>query len=249
MTSPKNNSKILQTIVILLSSGVIASIVAFLMPKIWPENRPPHAVIVSSDTLGSEPLEVLFDAAKSSDPEGLPLVYNWYIDGSEVSSIETIKHTFDTPGKYTVKLLVTDSKGLGAKDSLIVEVTSANPITTNSNPPRKPEYRINWSKKDEEGRLYSETFSHLSQNMHNSGAVNVDGTYSISNKEGKIYKVTFTHEGQFCGWNYNPDGGYSGKTQILNDTTFKWFRRWDGKPCKEIYEAFYEVPNKIPVKK
>lgn len=126
-------------------------------------------------------------------------------------------------------------------------------MNTTISPPapqkENPVFQIVWKKKDSLDRPYSEVFSHTSENRHNIGAKNTGGIYKLSNADGRIYDISFKHVGEFCGWNYNPNGGYSKNVEIIEGgRSFRWARRWDGKPCTEIYEAFYEIPEKVCIK-
>ena len=116
-------------------------------------------------------------------------------------------------------------------------------------PPPQPVYEMRWFKEDESGRPYAQTFSHVSQNRHNQAAVNTSGQYNLGDSSGRIYRVDFRCEGEFCGFNYNPDGGYSSNTTIIDGgRSFIWRRRWDGRPSTEFYTAYYEVQRRVCVR-
>ncbi len=91
------------------------------------QNEPPNAVFVATtgdqtaqsdkeeNILGTAPLEVQFDASKSSDPDGAIESYSWdFDDGESASGIEAT-HTFNQSAEsteaYTVVLTVTDNGG------------------------------------------------------------------------------------------------------------------------------------------
>jgi len=67
----------------------------------------------------------LFDGAQSSDPDGDPLTYSWdFGDGSSEPGA-TAFHYFVKPGRYVVRLKVSDGKGTAcstAVDEVIVEI-------------------------------------------------------------------------------------------------------------------------------
>jgi hypothetical protein len=66
--------------------------------------------------------------------------------------------------------------------------------------------------------------------------------FSLDVPNARIYQVEFKHFGAFVAWNYNPDGGHAGWTQILPDgKSFVWRRKWDGGSTLEVYTAYYEV--------
>jgi len=56
---------------------------------------------------------IVFDAAASSDPDGIAnYTWNWGDTSSNVTTNPIITHTFSTPGSYNVNLTVTDNTGL-----------------------------------------------------------------------------------------------------------------------------------------
>jgi PKD repeat protein len=56
--------------------------------------------------------EIAFDGSKSSDPDGDELDFAWdFGDGTSSTSVEPT-HSFENPGKYQVKLIVTDVAGI-----------------------------------------------------------------------------------------------------------------------------------------
>jgi PKD repeat protein len=84
--------------------------------------------ITSSDTEGVAPATFQFEANVIDGTE--PYTYRWnFGDGSEESNDKTVEHTFDEAGEYTVRLIVTDSDGRTATDSIVVTVTTEEPPT------------------------------------------------------------------------------------------------------------------------
>jgi cytochrome c len=75
-------------------------------------NRPPVARFEADKETGAVPLTVQFSAAKSLDYDQDPLTYTWII-GEEVmqGNGPAFTYTFESPGIYDVKLIVTDTKG------------------------------------------------------------------------------------------------------------------------------------------
>jgi hypothetical protein len=55
--------------------------------------------------------EVVFDATRSSDPDGDRLRYEWLVDGVLVGSTPILNHVFTTPGRKIVTLRVDDGFG------------------------------------------------------------------------------------------------------------------------------------------
>ena len=87
-------------------------------------NRPPVAVATASTTGGPIPLTVRFDGLQSSDPDGDPLTYSWDLNGDGVFGDSTAvapTYTYTKPGKVTVRLRVTDSRGASATASISIQ--------------------------------------------------------------------------------------------------------------------------------
>ena len=66
---------------------------------------------------------VKFDGSNTYDPNYDDITFSWdFGDGSKGSG-KSPSHTYDKPGKYTVKLTVTDENGASATDTTTVEIT------------------------------------------------------------------------------------------------------------------------------
>lgn len=77
-----------------------------LIEKFWPsDNKLPSAEIAKIKQEGIIPFEVIFNGAKSLDPEGNALTFKWMIDDKEISRKESFKYRFDSPGKYNIYFL------------------------------------------------------------------------------------------------------------------------------------------------
>jgi PKD repeat protein len=88
------------------------------------QNQPPTAIASGSPLSGSIPLTVSFDGSASSDPEGLPLRYNWnFGDFSTPEETVAPTHVYQEPGSYLVFLTVTDSANQQDVYSLTVNVS------------------------------------------------------------------------------------------------------------------------------
>ena len=86
-------------------------------------NQPPVAIAGSNVKSGKVPLEVMFSADGSSDPDGSIKAYQWdFGDGSPISSYANTSHTYTEPGSYTAILTVTDNQDL--TDRAQVEITA-----------------------------------------------------------------------------------------------------------------------------
>jgi PKD repeat protein len=90
-------------------------------------NAMPKAVIASDATAGPAPLTGRFDGRSSSDPDGDRLSLLWdFGDSSPVVSKQLTRHTFTSPGVYTVTLTVSDGRGGNNSATLPVVVTAAS---------------------------------------------------------------------------------------------------------------------------
>src|SRR5215211_5011926 len=85
--------------------------------------------ITSSDTEGVAPATFDFEANVTGGT--VPYTYSWdFGDGSvESDDDESIDHTFDVAGTYTVGATVTDSTGRTVSDSILITVEPAPPLT------------------------------------------------------------------------------------------------------------------------
>jgi PKD repeat protein len=85
--------------------------------------------ITSSDTEGVAPATFDFEANVTGGT--VPYTYSWdFGDGSvESDDDETVDHTFDVAGTYTVSATVTDSTGRTVSDSILITVEPAPPLT------------------------------------------------------------------------------------------------------------------------
>jgi glucose/arabinose dehydrogenase/PKD repeat protein len=103
-------------------------------------NLPPIvAAAVVGNNYGPSPLNIQFSSAGTSDPEGLPLQYEWnFGDGSPVSTQVNPSHVFTAPGpgpaRFDVTLKVRDSGGLERTASLIVSPNNTPPVVTMTSP-------------------------------------------------------------------------------------------------------------------
>ena len=90
------------------------------------------AEIISNETVGDAPATFEFKADIAGGTE--PYTYNWnFGDDSQESDKQTVSHTFDEAGNYTVTLTATDADGETASDTL--EVTVNEPTGEEPVPP------------------------------------------------------------------------------------------------------------------
>jgi sugar lactone lactonase YvrE len=98
-------------------------------------NRPPTAALTVDPPVVAAGQPVRLDASRSSDPEGLPLVYEWDLDGDgsfEAGSgpIATASRTFSSHGPVTLRIRVNDPHGGRAVAETGVFVDGAIPVIT-----------------------------------------------------------------------------------------------------------------------
>jgi PKD repeat protein len=94
-------------------------------------NTAPLAVLTADVPSGIQPLTVHFNAGSSSDADTIDTIANYTFNfddgnGDVTQSTPTITHTFNQPGEYIVRLVVTDSRGKVSSNTarFIVEVDS-----------------------------------------------------------------------------------------------------------------------------
>ena len=77
-------------------------------------NNPPVAVIDFQHEFftGGAHDQIIFDASKSYDQDGDPLIYHWYFGNIAEAEGKIVKFGFTKPGMYDVKLKVDDCTGL-----------------------------------------------------------------------------------------------------------------------------------------
>lgn len=93
----------------ILSVGVFAMLV--LLPACALFNQPPQALFTYSPATGAAPLDVVFDASRSQDADGVVVDYAWgFGDGETGTGVQTA-HRYREPGEYVVQLTVTDDGG------------------------------------------------------------------------------------------------------------------------------------------
>lgn len=88
-------------------------------------NDPPTATFIITPDTGEAPLDVLFDATASSDPDGTIENYAWIFGDGAVDNSNTRRptHTYTDPGTYLVRLTVTDNEGATGTKTLTLNVS------------------------------------------------------------------------------------------------------------------------------
>ena len=92
-------------------------------------NQNPVAKFRVSKNSGFLPLEVLFDASQSHDPDGNIVKYQWdFGDGASEEGVK-VSHTFNDQGAFTVTLTVYDDKNASNSSSLTINVSKGYSYT------------------------------------------------------------------------------------------------------------------------
>jgi len=101
-------------------------------------NRPPLAKLKADKVSGATPLAINFSAGESSDPDGDAVTYELEIKGEVLKSgVTDFNYTFDKPGIYHPKLIVTDAKGSKSTTELTIIAGNEPPVidvTVSGNP-------------------------------------------------------------------------------------------------------------------
>jgi hypothetical protein len=88
---------------------------------LW-SNHPPVALFEVSDTSGYVPMTVRLDGSPSHDPDGRIAAYRWsFSDEGSAEGVAT-EHTFQSSGRFTIRLEVEDRRGATGAMSVAVDV-------------------------------------------------------------------------------------------------------------------------------
>ena len=98
-------------------------------------NTAPLAVLNADVDEGVVPLQVNFNASASSDPDTIDTIasytFNFNDGGNDVTQASpTISHTFTQTGEYTVRLVVTDSRGKQSSNTATFSVDVIPALST-----------------------------------------------------------------------------------------------------------------------
>jgi glucose/arabinose dehydrogenase/PKD repeat protein len=111
-------------------------------------NQPPTAVATATPSAGPTPLNVQFNGAGSSDPDGSALTYAWDLDGDgqyDDSTAVNPTYTYTTQALVTVGLRVTDPGGLSGTTTVTVAAgnpTGVNPTVTIDSPTAATQWSV-----------------------------------------------------------------------------------------------------------
>jgi len=99
-------------------------------------NQPPVAVATSTALTGPTPLTVSFRGDASTDPDGDPLTYAWDFGDGTSSTLANPTKVFSgaTAQGFTVRLTVSDGRGLSDSKTLQVSINNPAPTAQITNP-------------------------------------------------------------------------------------------------------------------
>jgi PKD repeat protein len=89
-----------------------------------PENEAPIASFTAAPTSGAATLNVTFNAAASSDPDGTIAGYAWDFGDGDTGTGQNVSHTYTAQGAYIVTLTVTDDDDATDSDTAAILVTA-----------------------------------------------------------------------------------------------------------------------------
>jgi cytochrome c len=91
-------------------------------------NRVPTVVFNADNGTGEIPLTVKFTGDQSNDPDGDPISFELQVNGeTRTSENGNFEYTFDKPGIYRPKLIVTDKSGAQSTSELTILAGNAKP--------------------------------------------------------------------------------------------------------------------------
>jgi hypothetical protein len=87
----------------------------------------PVAYFTATPDPGGDPLAIVFDASRSSDPDGRIATYAWRFGDGEVGIGVTTSHVFARADTYAVVLTLTDDAGDTATSTQVIDVGTGLP--------------------------------------------------------------------------------------------------------------------------
>jgi chitinase len=87
-------------------------------------NQSPMASFATDPASPNPGESITFDASGSSDSDGSITSYEWDFGDGSTATGQTVSHTYETAGDYTVTLIVTDDTGATATATTIVSVAT-----------------------------------------------------------------------------------------------------------------------------
>jgi len=93
-----------------------------------PSNEAPTASFTTGMSTPAPGEDVTFDASGSSDPDSSIASYAWNFGDGATANGQSVTHSYDSAGDYTVTLSVTDDDDASATASTMVSVSSGNAV-------------------------------------------------------------------------------------------------------------------------
>lgn len=90
--------------------------------EVFLPNEPPVADFNFSPQTGLFPLQVIFDASSSLDPDGQIVRYSWDFGDNTSELGKIVTHTFESWGTFTITLSIEDNRGDGDTKTKTIEV-------------------------------------------------------------------------------------------------------------------------------
>ncbi len=95
-------------------------------------NQPPTVASSANPTSGVPPLNVNFSSSGTSDPENNPLTYSWDFGDGSISSLPNPTHTYQTNGRFTARLTVSDGPNQVLSNPINIIVGRRPSVTVSS---------------------------------------------------------------------------------------------------------------------
>ncbi len=121
-------------------------------------NQSPTAAFTAAPGSGQVPLNVVFDASTSSDPDGSIASFRWNFGDNTSGTGVTTSHSYTTAGTFTVTLTVTDNRGATATATRTIVTTAGPPPASVTVSGRITFERVPFSTVARAGLDYTRTF-------------------------------------------------------------------------------------------
>ncbi len=107
-------------------------------------NQPPVAVASANKQSGTSPLSVTFTGSNSSDPDNDPLTFAWDFGDGTTSALANPTKVFSATGTqgFTVRLTVSDGRGLTDSKTLVISINNAAPTARITAPLSNAKYPL-----------------------------------------------------------------------------------------------------------
>lgn len=93
--------------------------------------QPPTAAFTATPQSGDAPIDVMFDATSSTDPDGRIVRYEWYFGDGAMATGAIVSHRYNFGGTFTATLVVRDTQGGVGVMARTITTTGAMPECMN----------------------------------------------------------------------------------------------------------------------